>query len=168
MSAHGPQPPSPPPHRSYEFHDDLILRFEDVIPADVGAITPLVRRVMDLVRNFGCAAGEEHAVELAVQEALANAVVHGAKGDPSQQVSICVACEADRGILIVVRDPGPGFDPHAIPSPVAGENVFESHGRGIFLINRLMDHVEYASGGTELRMRKRRTDAPGDPSAGSP
>ncbi|MCU0253590.1 MAG: hypothetical protein MUE47_03525, partial [Acidobacteria bacterium] len=61
-----PEPPSPPsapapPPRVCEFHDDeMILRFDEVIPADVLAIAPLVERVMGLVRDFGCAAGEEH------------------------------------------------------------------------------------------------------------
>lgn len=139
-----------------EFHEDkLLVRLEEEIPADVQAITPLVHRVMAIVRSFGCATGEEHTIELSLQEALANAIVHGAQQDASKSVSVCVACEPDHGILIVVRDPGPGFEPKSIVSPVIGENVFESHGRGIFLINQLMDHVEYARGGTELRMRKR-------------
>ena len=58
-------------------------------------------------------------------------------------------------MLIVVRDPGPGFDPDQVRSPVVGENVLFHHGRGIYLINQLMDHVEYGKGGTEIRMVKR-------------
>lgn len=164
-----PSPPPSPPPPVCEFHDDeMLVRFDDVIPADIGAIAPLVQRVMSLVRDYGCAAGEEHTIELALQEALANAVVHGAGGDASKPVAVSVACEEDRGILIVVRDPGPGFDPCNVPSPVVGENVFESHGRGIFLINRLMDQVEFARGGTEIRMRKNPTELPGEPSPDSP
>ena len=56
-------------------------------------------------------------------------------------------------MVIVVRDPGGGFDPGKIPSPIKGENVYSDHGRGIFLINRLMDDVEYRGGGTEIWMR---------------
>jgi anti-sigma regulatory factor (Ser/Thr protein kinase) len=59
------------------------------------------------------------------------------------------------GLLLVVRDPGVGFDPDAIPSPVQGQEVFRGHGRGIFLINELMDEVSFERGGTEIRMRKR-------------
>jgi len=55
-----------------------------------------------------------------------------------------------------VRDPGPGFDPRDIPSPTVGQNVFRSHGRGIYLINQLMDEVSFDKGGTEIRMLKRR------------
>jgi serine/threonine-protein kinase RsbW len=54
-----------------------------------------------------------------------------------------------------VRDPGPGFDPSQVPSPVEGDCIYSSHGRGIYLINQLMDHVQFGRGGTEILMIKR-------------
>jgi serine/threonine-protein kinase RsbW len=57
-------------------------------------------------------------------------------------------------MLIVVRDPGAGFDPFAIPDPCNGENVYSNHGRGIYLINQLMDEVKFERNGTEIHMRK--------------
>ncbi|HUK88402.1 MAG TPA: ATP-binding protein, partial [Terriglobales bacterium] len=102
-----------------------------------------------------CAKGKEMEIETALREALANAIIHGCENDPTRRVQCCVACDEGRGMLIVVRDPGAGFDPAQVPSPVVGENVFSSHGRGIFLINQLMDQVEFAHGGTEIRMKKR-------------
>jgi serine/threonine-protein kinase RsbW len=58
-------------------------------------------------------------------------------------------------MLIVVRDPGPGFNPATIPSPVMGENIYSNHGRGIFLINQLMDAVEFRNNGKEIHMLKK-------------
>jgi serine/threonine-protein kinase RsbW len=55
----------------------------------------------------------------------------------------------------MVRDPGTGFDPEKIPSPLVGDNLYASHGRGIYLINQLMDEVQFKRGGTEIWMRKR-------------
>ncbi len=133
----------------------LILRFEITLAADLNAISPVVDGVMKLVREMRCAAGKEDAVELALREALANAIFHGCKNDPAKQVQCCVACDESRGMLLVVRDPGEGFDPAALPSPIAGQNVYSEHGRGIYLINQLMDEVRYTRGGTEIHMRKR-------------
>ena len=90
-----------------------------------------------------------------MREALANAIRHGCERDPGKKVQVCVACDDARGMLIVVRDPGSGFDPEQIPSPLQGENLFSQGGRGIFLINELMDDVSFEKGGTEIRMRKR-------------
>lgn len=139
---------------------ELRVRLNLKIAADVASITPVVSGVMALVNEMGCAAGGEHEVETALREALANAIVHGAKGDPEKAVECCIACDAERGMLIVVRDPGPGFDPSQIPSPVVGQNVYSSHGRGIYLINQLMDEVRFDRGGTEIVMRKRPLPAP--------
>ena len=58
-------------------------------------------------------------------------------------------------MLIVVRDPGSGFDPTAIPNPIVGQNIYSNHGRGIFLINELMDDVQFKNNGKEIHMLKR-------------
>jgi serine/threonine-protein kinase RsbW len=135
----------------------LILRLNITLQADPQAISPVVEGVMATAREMECAAGKELEIETALREALANAIKHGCKNDPSKQVQCCVACDETRGMLLIVRDPGKGFDPEAIPSPVVGENLYSSHGRGIYLINELMDEVDIRRrpGGTEIVMRKR-------------
>src|SRR5258708_40142640 len=116
------------------------------------AIPPFVDEIMNLVATMGCAAGREREIEIALIEALANAVVHGCQSDPSKSIECCVACDESKRMLIVIRDPGPGFDPAAIPNPVVGQNLFSTHGRGVFLINQLVDEVRYEKGGTEIHM----------------
>lgn len=135
--------------------EKLVLKLKITLAADRSAIDPVVQGIMDVVRNTQCATGKEDAIELALSEALANAVVHGAKGDSKKIVECDVACDETRGMLIVVRDPGPGFDPNAIPNPVMGENIYSNHGRGIFLINTLMDEVQFKNNGKEIHMLKR-------------
>lgn len=134
--------------------DKLRLKLSVTLSADRNAIPPVVQGVMELVREMKCAEGKEDDIELALTEALANAVVHGAKGDASKTIECDVACDENRGMLIVVRDPGEGFDPKTIPSPMHGENLFSDHGRGIYLINQLMDEVKFAKNGTEIHMLK--------------
>ncbi len=138
-----------------EFESDrLILKLEATVSASVDSIAPLIDRVLELAAELNCSAGREFEIEMALREALANAVVHGARNDPDKQIQLCVACDMQRGMLIIVRDPGEGFDPASVPSPLVGQNVFSEHGRGIFLINQLMDEVRYERGGTEIHMRK--------------
>jgi serine/threonine-protein kinase RsbW len=132
---------------------DLILRV--TLSADRNAVDPVVQEVMAVVREMKVVDGKEDAVELSLQEALANAVIHGAKEDPTKTVECLVSRDEQRGILIIVRDPGTGFTPEAIPGCTVGENVYSNHGRGIFLINQLMDKVEFRKNGTEIHMIKR-------------
>jgi serine/threonine-protein kinase RsbW len=133
----------------------LATQADLTIPGHVEAIEPAVEKIMAAVGEMGCASGKEFEIEIALTEALANAVEHGCEHDPDKNVEIWVGCDHDRGLLIVVRDPGLGFDPKQIPSPIEGEQVYREGGRGIYLINRLMDHVHYDRGGTEIRMLKR-------------
>jgi len=135
--------------------DDLIVRLDVELPGDAAAITPVVDRVLALARDVGCAQGKEFEIETALREALANAVRYGCDHNASKTVQLSVACDQERGMVIVVRDPGPGFDPAQVPSPIAAEQLFSDHGRGIFLISQLMDHVEFGHGGREIRMHKR-------------
>jgi serine/threonine-protein kinase RsbW len=140
---------------SCEFNSDsLIVRADLTIKGGVKSVGPAVAQIMVIVNQMNCAEGKESEIELAVREALANAIVHGCKKDPEKSVQISVGCDESRGMIIVVRDPGGGFDPAQIPSPIVGEQLYAEHGRGIFLINQLMDEVRYRNKGTELWMRK--------------
>src|SRR6202035_3745949 len=145
---------APPQSCSFDA-DKLDLKLSVTLSADRDAVDPVVRSVMNAVREMKCAPGREDDIELALTEALENAVVHGAKNDSSKVIECDVACDEKRGILIVVRDPGNGFDPAKIANPCEGENIFSNHGRGIYLINQLMDEVQFHKNGTEIHMLKK-------------
>lgn len=136
--------------------EKALVRLDVTINADPKAISPVVESVLDLASRMGCAKGFEMEIEMAVREALANAIKHGCAGDPTKQVRCRVACDEAKGMLIVVSDPGRGFDPAKVPSPLSGEQLYSDHGRGLFLINQLMDHVwfEASDRGTEIHMVK--------------
>jgi serine/threonine-protein kinase RsbW len=132
---------------------NLLVKLNVKLRGSVEAISPFIQSVMGVVKEMGCAAGREFEIEQALREALNNAVEHGIGYDSSKMIQCCVACDHERGMLIVVRDPGPGFDPASIPSPVVGQNIYSEGGRGIYLINQLMDEVRFERGGTEIHMR---------------
>lgn len=125
-----------------------------VVASTIEAISPAVDQLMQSLKTSCCPPEQEIAVEMALREALANAIVHGNHEDLHKKVRVCCACDAKRGMLIVVKDQGDGFDPSKIPSPLAGQSILSEHGRGIYLINLLMDEVQFRKGGTEIRMRK--------------
>lgn len=130
-------------------------RLDMTVPAEPAAIAKVTDGVIRVLRESGRVDEErEIAIELALQEALANAVRHGCKGDPSKKVQCCVSCDASGEVLIVVRDPGEGFDPAAVPNPLDPENILKGSGRGVYLINQLMDDVRYHDRGREVHMRK--------------
>jgi serine/threonine-protein kinase RsbW len=144
------------------------MHFDVTLPADVAAISPVVGWVMRLVGELEDAEGKEFEIEMALREALANAIVHGCKADPAKMVEFSVTGDREQGVMIVVRDPGSGFDPASIPSPDDDSNLHSDHGRGIFLITKLMDEVTHEQNGTVIRMRKFLTAMPANPVARAP
>jgi anti-sigma regulatory factor (Ser/Thr protein kinase) len=135
-------------------------KLDVTIPANPNAISGVVDGVMQIAREMRCAEGNEFQIELALREALANAIVHGCNNDPNKEVECCVACTESSDVVILVRDPGEGFIPSAVPNPLAAENLHSTHGRGIYLINQLMDEVSFERNGAEIRMRKAATLSP--------
>ena len=134
--------------------EGLILRFHEKISSTPEAVEGLVQRLCAVAAEAECAPGELEKVELALREALNNAVMHGSKGNPDKKIAVTCHCQEDKGILIVVRDSGPGFDPSSIPDPTQATSIYSSHGRGIFLIQQLMDEVSFEDGGRAVVMKK--------------
>ncbi len=127
---------------------------EETVPGDVKAIAAVVQRVTDVLVERGVVPGHEMEIALALQEALANAIRYGAQNDPRKTVHLTLYCGKRNGMKIVVRDPGPGFDPASIPSPVTGHGLLSDHGRGLHMIKALLDEVTWERNGTEIHMTK--------------
>lgn len=132
-----------------------LLEIDAWIPSEIRRISPLVDRLMPLIAAAHCVTGQESAVELALREALSNAVIHGNRLDAHKLVHVRCRCKVGKGISLVVSDQGQGFDAHAIPDPTAAENQEVEHGRGIQLMKSSMDKVSFERKGTEVRMYKR-------------
>jgi serine/threonine-protein kinase RsbW len=133
-----------------------MCQFTMTIPADPSAIPSLTDGVMQVLQEKHWSETDIMAVELALQEAVANAIRHGCNGDPTKQLQCSVTCDESGEVVITVRDPGAGFDHTAVANPLDPANMLKPSGRGIFLINGLMDDVQFADGGRELQMRKKK------------
>ncbi|MGH7631117.1 MAG: ATP-binding protein [Gemmatimonadales bacterium] len=88
-------------------------------------------------------------LQVAVAEALANAVVRGNREDPSKQVSVEAELLPDH-IRVHVTDEGDGFHPGDVPEPLQPESVNGTQGRGLFLIRKLVDDVRFNERGTSI------------------
>lgn len=131
-------------------------QFTMTVPADPAAIPIVTDGVVQVLEERRWAEEDVMAVQLSLQEAMANAIRHGSRGDVSKHVQCSVSCDESGEVIIVVRDPGDGFDPAAVADPLDSANILKPSGRGIFLIYGLMDHVQFADGGREVQMRKKR------------
>lgn len=124
------------------------------VPADLDSLGAVTDAISVNLERLNVPEQKRLEIGLAVQEALVNAVVHGCQGDRSKQVTCRMEGDSDGHIVIIVSDPGPGFNPEALPDPKQPERVYHDHGRGVYLIRQLMDDVEFRRGGREIRMWK--------------
>ena len=136
--------------------DGPACRLTITIPADPTQISVVVDRVCRELEERQWRDEALMAIELALTEAVANAIHHGCGGDVTRLVECSVGCGERDEVMIVVRDPGSGFDPGAVPDPLDPSNAFKPSGRGIFLMQALMDQVLFVNGGREVQMRKRK------------
>jgi serine/threonine-protein kinase RsbW len=108
-----------------------------------------------------CLAGQDAAartrfrLQVVLSEALSNAIVRGNREDRAKWVDVRVELGPDV-IRLEVTDEGPGFDPSAVPEPIRAEQLDEANGRGLFLIRKLVDAVEFNERGNSICMTLRR------------
>lgn len=114
-------------------------------------------------KRFGFDEDEVCNIAMAVREATVNAVVHGNGYSGNKEVAVVFEA-TETNLCFRVADQGSGFDPTAIPDPLAPENILRGSGRGVFLMRAFMDSVDFRqlSPGTELTLTKHRIAAKAD------
>jgi len=130
------------------------LRFRTTLPSTRPAINRAVRSVLKVAHEVGFSDDGRADLEIALREALANAIIHGNKSRRGKRVLLRCYGIPGGALLIAVRDEGEGFDPEDVPDPRGAERVLLHHGRGIFLMRELMDRVEHRKGGREVVLYK--------------
>jgi len=128
-----------------------------VLPSHIEAVADAAAAVTDFVKSCGLDEQAVFGVDMAVREAITNAMVHGNQEDASKSIEVTLICQSD-GLEIDVSDQGEGFDPASVPDPTEPANILKTSGRGIFLIRNFMDEVEWFArpvGGTTIRMVKK-------------
>jgi serine/threonine-protein kinase RsbW len=128
-----------------------------VLPSHIEAVADAAAAAAEFARTCGLADDAAFGIDMAVREAITNAIVHGNKEDDTKKVELTLNC-SQNAVEIQVKDQGEGFDPGSVPDPTAPENILKTSGRGNFLIRNLMDEVDWSStaeGGTTVRMVKK-------------
>jgi serine/threonine-protein kinase RsbW len=136
-------------------HSVPFIELRQTVASQVAAISPLADQLMRFILRFRSADGSETDIELALHEALANAVIHGNGESSSKRMYVTCRCYMDGEVSITVRDEGRGFDTRGVPDPTARGHLLFTHGRGIYLMKVLMDEVCFEEGGALVMMRKR-------------
>lgn len=132
-------------------------RFSLELPSDLRLIEATVGYLEGRCRAYAFEGSRlDLNFRVGVTEALANAVLYGNKSDPRKIVSVEISLDPEK-VVIHVADQGNGFDPRSVRDPTEPENLHATGGRGLFLIRKLMDEIEYNDRGNAVRMVLRRS-----------
>lgn len=123
------------------------------ISSDIKEIKAVSSRIVNLLMERKVDKSDIFDVRLSLEESLLNAIEHGNKKDKNLSVNISFVIDETK-ILITIEDEGRGFSHKELPDPTTDENILRSHGRGIYLIHKLMDEVRYNDGGNKVQLTK--------------
>ena len=127
-----------------------MLENEIAMESRLSLIPATIEKLRSNPELRSCLDGRNSAFYIAMSEALANAVTHGNRDEPSKKVYVRWICEPDGAVSILVRDEGNGFNPGDIETP---QDIGEDRNRGIRLMRSCMDNVQFRNNGTEVYMR---------------
>lgn len=125
---------------------------EIVLPNEPSRISEIRHFVAAFLADLRASVETSSEILLAVGEAAGNAYRHGRRSDGRSEIR--VRCEFDRpDFEVEVTDDGPGFDPQEVSSR-GTPDPFAQGGRGLFLMNQLMDSVtvDTSKNGTKVRL----------------
>jgi serine/threonine-protein kinase RsbW len=128
------------------------------LPSRIETVATAAAAVAEFLTRSGITEDAAFGIDMAVREAVTNAVVHGNHEDKNKTVDVTLKSSPD-AVEISVHDQGTGFNPEEVPDPTAEENILKASGRGIFFMRSFMDEVDWLirpGGGTTVRMLKRR------------
>ena len=126
-----------------------------VIVGDRDAFDKIESSVLALMESLHYCEDSIFSVRVAIEEALANALLHGHGGDTSKEIEVTWLVN-DVAVEFSVTDQGRGYDPSSIPDPTADENLNIPSGRGLAMINAFMDEVVLNERGNQVYMKRLR------------
>ena len=129
---------------------------EQVLESSLESVDHAEQTVLREAEVLGFDEDDLHRIGISVRECMVNAVVHGNRYNARKKVHLKVSRAPDR-LTVWVADEGDGFDPAALPDPLAGENLLRQSGRGVLMMQAFMDEFQIrnrAPQGTEVKMVK--------------
>jgi serine/threonine-protein kinase RsbW len=134
---------------------------EQVLESTLESVDSAEHIVLREAEAVGFDEDDLHRVGIALRECMVNAVVHGNRYNARKKVHLRVV-RTPESLTVVVGDEGDGFDPAAVPDPLAGENLLRGSGRGVMLMQAFMDEFQISRRspqGTEVKMVKYKAKA---------
>jgi serine/threonine-protein kinase RsbW len=121
-------------------------------------LSVLMQFAQNFRRDEALSDGDAFALELVLEELFMNVAMHGSAGRAAPPGVVVTLATTGPELLIVLEDDGTPFDPLTAPPPDITASLDERPigGLGLYLIQELMDHVDYqlVNGRNRIQLRK--------------
>lgn len=129
---------------------------DKTIPSELDAGHASIEELMSALESAGWEGRDVFHIQMAIEEAVVNAIEHGNKKDASKQVHVLYVVSSD-WVEMTITDQGAGFDHQNVADPTEEERLDQPRGRGVLLIRELMTQAQYNDKGNSVWMRKDRS-----------
>jgi len=129
---------------------------DKTIQSDLDAGHASIEELMNALESAGWEGRDVFHIQMAIEEAVVNAIEHGNKRDATKQVHIVFVVDAESAEM-TITDQGDGFDHQNVADPTEEERLDQPRGRGVLLIRELMTQAQYNKKGNSVWMRKERS-----------
>jgi serine/threonine-protein kinase RsbW len=127
------------------------MKSEITIGSEIGNLRKIEEFIESVSSRFAIGKEAYGEVLVAVMEAVNNAINHGNGRDERKKVDVCFEKEGEK-LIVIITDEGKGFKPESIPDPTKPENIENISGRGVFLMRKLSDSIEFNKTGNSVKM----------------
>ncbi len=127
------------------------MRKEIIINSEIKNLRIVEKAIDEISAEIGISEDNYGKIMVSAMEAVNNAIVHGNKSVAEKVVKIEITHKVNL-LKVCVEDEGKGFKPKEIPDPTKPENIENISGRGVFLMSRLADKIEFNEKGNRVTM----------------
>lgn len=121
------------------------------IPSKIENLRIVEKAVDEISAEYNLSSEMYGNILIAAIEAANNGILHGNKLDESKNINVTFSVSTEN-LTITVKDQGEGFDYKHIPDPTSPENIEKINGRGVFLMERLSDKINFSDNGSKVEL----------------
>ncbi len=138
-------------------------QFDQLVASNLDVGHAAIEELMNALNVCGWEGADLFRIQMAIEEAVVNAIEHGNQRDPAKQVRLIFQVTPDK-VTMIIEDQGQGFDHRNIADPTDDELVDKPRGRGVMLMREFMDEAFFNETGNQVTMIKHRSQPDSEPS----
>lgn len=133
-------------------------KYDRKIGSDPNNCAVVIEGLLDQLEEFDWGNRDSFAIHMAMEEAIMNAICHGNQRCEKKQVHIEMELD-DQRFFARITDEGEGFKLEDVPDPTEDENLNNTSGRGVAMIQHFVDNVDYLGVGNVVELTKTKSES---------